>query len=238
MTGHSDGHRRQTADVVRELIGATGFRLAQLAEATNYSKQSWSAFQRGERAVPPEALEALIAVADHVPPALVQRARMLLAAQGEAADAVRREGDAAGPPSRTEPPAASPASSAGRRRAMAGVLTGLVLAGSAGAAGYRLSGGSPAVPAPGPTAGRTAGRTAIDTSGRLCAHVVRQPAGVFSRPSRDARPVKYKYTGDRVELLDRPGPPGWVAVRTPRDRPGMNWMPADALTPPAPCTPA
>jgi transcriptional regulator with XRE-family HTH domain len=228
MTGHSDGHRRQTADVVRELIGATGLRLAQIAEATNYSKQSWSAFQRGERAVPPEALEALIAVADHVPPALVQRARTLLAARGEAADAVRREGDAA------EPPAASPASSAGRRRTMAGVLAGLVLAGSAGAAGYRLSTGSPAVPAPVPTAGGTA----TGTSGRLCAHVVRQPAGVFSRPSRDARPVKYKYTGDRVELLDRPGPPGWVAVRTPHDRPGMNWMPADALTPPAPCTPA
>ncbi|MFE5159987.1 hypothetical protein ACFRNT_15985 [Streptomyces sp. NPDC056697] len=38
------------------------------------------------------------------------------------------------------------------------------------------------------------------------------------------KPVKYKYETNRVEILDRPHPEGWLAVKTPYDPPGANWM--------------
>jgi transcriptional regulator with XRE-family HTH domain len=231
MTGQIDSHRRRTADAVRELIAATGLRLAELAEATNYSKQSWSAFQRGERPIPVEALEALIAVADGAAPALIQRARMLMTAGDQTPPTEQHE-------QREQPEhavAAPPEErSVTRRQAALGVLLGLLLLGllgAAGAAGHRLGHGTATAPP-------VAGGTAAGTPTRLCAHVVRQPAGVFPRPDHRTRPIKYKYAGDRVELAGRPQAHGWVAVRTPRDHPGVNWMPAQVLTAPAPCTPA
>ena len=69
-----------------------------------------------------------------------------------------------------------------------------------------------------------------------CAYVVAEPAGVYPAPDINTRQIKFKYLNDRVRVLDRPHLPGWVAVSTPRNSPGFNWMQTSTLTDPAPCT--
>ncbi|GGO86621.1 hypothetical protein [Wenjunlia tyrosinilytica] len=69
--------REETAALVRQLIKATGLPLRQLAKSTAYSAQSWSAFQRDERPVPAEALEALVTVPS-TSPALLEEAERVL----------------------------------------------------------------------------------------------------------------------------------------------------------------
>jgi len=72
--------------------------------------------------------------------------------------------------------------------------------------------------------------------GRLCAYVTQEPAAVYPGHDRRASPLKYKYINDRIVVANRPHPKGWVAVITPRDDPGYNWMLAPVLTTPKPCT--
>lgn len=52
---HQKPSREEVAQVVRELIDATDLTLTELAAEAPYSRQSWSAYQRGERLIPPDA---------------------------------------------------------------------------------------------------------------------------------------------------------------------------------------
>ncbi|GIH93526.1 hypothetical protein Psi01_41560 [Planobispora siamensis] len=70
-----------------------------------------------------------------------------------------------------------------------------------------------------------------------CAYVIEESAPVYPEPDATAVAIKFKYRQDRVELLAGPHPPGWVAVRTPRDRPGFNWMRSAVLGASGPCLP-
>src|SRR5262249_2406715 len=71
---------------------------------------------------------------------------------------------------------------------------------------------------------------------RRCAFVIKEPAGVYPAPDANSQPIKFKVINDGVEVLDRPHPPGWTVVRTPKDPPGRNWMQTDALTDSRPST--
>lgn len=70
---------------------------------------------------------------------------------------------------------------------------------------------------------------------RYCAYVIKEPAVVYPIPDTNSHPIKFKYLDNRIEVLDRPHPPGWAVVRTPRNAPGYNWMQTAVLTAPAPC---
>lgn len=65
--------------------------------------------------------------------------------------------------------------------------------------------------------------------------MTREPAGVYPSPSAGPVFVKYKTSGERVEVLDRAHPPGWLVVKTPRDRPGFQYMQESVLSVPGPC---
>ncbi|MGH3900224.1 MAG: hypothetical protein ACRDTA_18670 [Pseudonocardiaceae bacterium] len=92
-------------------------------------------------------------------------------------------------------------------------------------------GGGPASSAP--SSGET---PAAQPPVRYCSHVITEPAGVYPAPDSSIKQIKFKLLHDRVVLLNHPHPPsGWVAVSTPRDNPGYNWMQANALATPAPC---
>jgi NACHT domain len=71
---------------------------------------------------------------------------------------------------------------------------------------------------------------------RYCAYVIKEPAAVYPAPNTNTKPIKFKYLDDRIETVDRPHPPEWIVVRTPRDSPGFNWMQTTVLTAAATCT--
>ena len=56
-----------------------------------------------------------------------------------------------------------------------------------------------------------------------------------SAPEVSSRRIKFKYINDKITLSNRPAPAGWLAVQTPWDAPGFNWMRTADLTPPVPC---
>ena len=68
-----------------------------------------------------------------------------------------------------------------------------------------------------------------------CTYVVKDPVGVYSAPDIGAKRIKLKDLGERIRISPRPHPPGWIAVRTPQDYPGYNWMPTTGLAPITPC---
>ncbi|MBO4271589.1 hypothetical protein [Microbispora triticiradicis] len=84
-----------------------------------------------------------------------------------------------------------------------------------------------------PTLGREAHPGPVIS--RRCAYVTREPAGVYPSPSAGPVFVKYKTAGERVEVLDRAHPPGWLVVKTPKDRPGFQYMQESVLSVPGPC---
>ncbi len=96
-----------------------------------------------------------------------------------------------------------------------------------------LGGGVPADVITGPIQPRT---VPAQPPIRYCAYVIAEPAGVYPAHDISTKQIKFKHLNDRVEVLDRPRPSGWVAVRTPQDSPGFNWMQTNVLTDPAPCT--
>ncbi|MGP3954275.1 helix-turn-helix domain-containing protein [Streptomyces sp. 7N604] len=71
----------EMAHLVRQLIKATGLRLHRLAVRTHSSAQSWSAYQRGVRPIPPDAVRELLRMLPYSTSAeLMQRAHRLLEA--------------------------------------------------------------------------------------------------------------------------------------------------------------
>jgi hypothetical protein len=89
-------------------------------------------------------------------------------------------------------------------------------------------------PAPSAPSGGTA--PAAQPPVRSCAYVIAEPARVHPAPNISTKQIKFKHLKDRVEVLDRPHPSGWVTVSTPQDSPGFNWMQTTVLTAPTPCT--
>lgn len=87
-------------------------------------------------------------------------------------------------------------------------------------------------PTPAPSSGEP---PAAQPPVRHCAYVITEPAGVYPAPNSSTKQIKFKRLNDRVEILDRPRPPGWVAVSTPQNSPGFNWMQTNVLTASAPC---
>jgi hypothetical protein len=87
-----------------------------------------------------------------------------------------------------------------------------------------------------PSAPSGDGASAAQSPVRYCAYVIAEPARIYPAPDINTTRIKFKYLNDRVEVLDRSHPSGWVVVRTPRDSPGFNWMQTNVLTDPAPCT--
>jgi hypothetical protein len=69
-----------------------------------------------------------------------------------------------------------------------------------------------------------------------CAYVKKMPAFVYPAPDTSTKEIKYKRLTDRVVVLDLgypPPPPGWIAVSTPHNPPGYNWMQMSVLTSPS-----
>ncbi|MGI8335217.1 hypothetical protein ACRYCC_35155 [Actinomadura scrupuli] len=147
--------REEVAGVVRALIKATGLKLAELAEQTHYSAQSWSAYQNDKRRIPQAALGALLEVSSSAPTDLTDRAQHLLrelkdarqpvagaveVSAAPAADLPATTDTAASPltpqqdpapippPEQTEGPAAAPPQArSGRARAIGASLIGVIV---------------------------------------------------------------------------------------------------------------
>lgn len=97
---------------------------------------------------------------------------------------------------------------------------------------FRLTAGG----GPAPSAPSSGEAPAAQPTVRHCAYVITEPAGVYPTPDSSTKQIKFKRLNDRVEVLDRPRPSGWLAVSTPQNSPGFNWMQTNVLTGPAPCT--
>ncbi len=76
----------------------------------------------------------------------------------------------------------------------------------------------------------------MDPMVRYCTHVIVELAVVYSAPDVGSRQIKFKYLNDEITISNRPSPAGWIAVQTPWDDPGFNWMQTSALAPPTPCS--
>src|SRR4051794_13558701 len=106
--GQGPSREEEVAGVVRALIKATGLRLAELAEQTHYSAQSWSAYQNNKRLIPPEALRALLGVRSSAPTDLTDHAHHLLRELEDARRPVAGAAEVSAPPAPRQDPAPTP----------------------------------------------------------------------------------------------------------------------------------
>lgn len=70
-----------------------------------------------------------------------------------------------------------------------------------------------------------------------CTYVIKEPAEVYAAPDTSSPVIKFKYLNEKIRTVNRQHPPNWIAVRTPQNAPGFNWMETSTLAPLMPCQP-